>query len=114
MNTALIKLQRKGQMVIPRSLREQVGVSEGALMEVAVVEGGRLLITPQLTIDRAIVSDPKKSRKQALQDLSAVVAGIRQEAKASGMDKLTMKQISAEVEAHRHERSRQKVSRPAK
>ena len=110
MNTALIKLQRKGQMVIPRSLREQVGVSEGALMEVAVVEGGRLLITPQLTIERAIVSDPKKSRKQVLQALSAVVAGIRQEAKANGLDKLTMKQISAEVEAHRRKPRRKKVS----
>jgi AbrB family looped-hinge helix DNA binding protein len=109
MNTALIKLQRKGQMVIPRSLREQVGVSEGALMEVSVVEGGRLLITPQLTIDRAIVSDPKKSRKQALQDLSAVVAGIRQEAKASGLDQLTMKQIGAEVEAHRRKPGRKKA-----
>jgi AbrB family looped-hinge helix DNA binding protein len=114
MNTALIKLQRKGQMVIPRSLREQVGVSEGALMEVSVIEGGRLLITPQLTIDRAIVSDPKKSREQVLLDLSAVVAGIRQEAKAIGLDKLTMKEIGAEVEANRRKRSRQKVSRPAK
>jgi len=46
MDSTLIKLQRKGQMVIPRSLREQVGVSEGTLMEVAVVEGGRFLITP--------------------------------------------------------------------
>jgi AbrB family looped-hinge helix DNA binding protein len=110
MNTALIKLQRKGQMVIPRSLREQVGVSEGALMEVSVVEGGRLLITPQLTIDRAIVSDPKKSRKQALRDLSAVVAGIRQEAKANRLDKLSMKQINAEVEAHRRKTDEKRAS----
>ena len=37
--TSLVKLQRKGQMVIPRSLREEAGVSEGTLI---VVEGGKL------------------------------------------------------------------------
>ena len=114
MNTALIKLQRKGQMVIPRSLREQVGVSEGALMEVAVVEGGRLLITPQITIDRAIVADPKKGRKQLLQELSAVVSGIRREAKALGLEKMTTKEASADVVVYRRKRSKKKASRSSK
>jgi len=114
MNTVLIKLQRKGQMVIPRSLREQVGVSEGALMEVAVVEGGRLLITPQVTLDRAIVTDPKKSRKQLIQALSAAVEGIRREARGSGLDKLTMKQINAEVAASRHNQPKKRVKQPVK
>jgi AbrB family looped-hinge helix DNA binding protein len=114
MNTALIKLQRKGQMVIPRSLREQVGVSEGTLMEVAVVEGGRLLLTPQLTVDRSILAGPKKSRKQLLQQLSAAVAGIRQDAQASALDKVSMKEINAEVAAHRLKRIGKSVKPPAK
>ena len=114
MNTALIKLQRKGQMVIPRSLREQVGVSEGTLMEVAVVEGGRFLITPQVTLDRAIVADPKKSRKQLLQALSAVVDSIRHEAKGSGLAKLTMKQINAEVAASRRNQAKKRAKQPVK
>jgi AbrB family looped-hinge helix DNA binding protein len=114
MNTTLIKLQRKGQMVIPRSLREQVGVSEGTLMEVAVVEGGRFLITPQVTLDRAIVADPKKSRKQLMQALSAAVEGIRQEAKENDLAKLTMKQINAEVAASRRNQAKKRAKQPVK
>ena len=56
MPEALVKLQRKGQMVIPRSLREEVGIAEGTLMKVAVVKGGRFLLTPQITVDRSAVS----------------------------------------------------------
>ena len=114
MNAALIKLQRKGQMVIPRSLREQVGVSEGSLMEVAVIEGGRFLITPQVTLDRAIVTDPKKSRKQLLQALSAAVDGIRQEAKANDLANLTLKQINAEVAAARRNPPSSRAKPPVK
>ena len=41
--------KRKGQMVIPRTLRDEAGVSEGTLMKIAVVEGGQFLITPQVS-----------------------------------------------------------------
>ena len=40
MSQALVKLQRKGQMVIPRSLRDEAGVAEGTLMKVDVVKDG--------------------------------------------------------------------------
>lgn len=52
-------------MVIPRSLREEAGVAEGTLMKVAVVEGDQFLMTPQLAIDRSVLTDSRKSRKQA-------------------------------------------------
>jgi AbrB family looped-hinge helix DNA binding protein len=45
MSQALVKLQSKGQMVIPRSLREEAGIAEGTLMKVAVIEGGQFLVT---------------------------------------------------------------------
>ena len=114
MNSALVKLQRKGQMVIPRSLREQVGVSEGALLEIVVVEGGKLLLTPQVTVDRSILADPKKSRKELLQQLSAVVAGIRQEAQANALDKVSAKEINAQVAAHRRKAVRKRAKPPAR
>jgi hypothetical protein len=53
-------------MVIPRSLREEAGVSEGTLMKVAVMESGQLLLTPQLTIDRSVIVGAPKGRKQLL------------------------------------------------
>src|SRR6266568_1336904 len=103
MPPALVKLQRKGQMVIPRSLREEAGVTEGTLMKVAVVEGGQFLLTPQLTINRSIVTHGRKTRQQAFRELAQVVTEIRQEAKEKGLDTMPMKEINRAVAAARHD-----------
>jgi AbrB family looped-hinge helix DNA binding protein len=100
MSQALVKLQKKGQMVIPRALRDQAGVVEGTLMKISVVEGRRFLITPQFTVDRAIVAAPK-NRKQVLRDLAQVVDELRMEAKEKGIDKMSNREINAAVAAAR-------------
>jgi hypothetical protein len=41
MSSVLVKLQKKGQMVIRRSLCEELGVAEGTLMKVDVIEGSQ-------------------------------------------------------------------------
>jgi antitoxin component of MazEF toxin-antitoxin module len=100
-------------MVIPRNLREEVGVPVGTLMKVAIVEGGQFLLTPQLAINRALVTSPQKNRKQALKELAATVAELRQEAKAKGLDTMSIREINATVAAARP--ARHKISkRPAK
>ena len=93
-------------MVIPRTLREEAGVSEGTLMKVAVVEGGQFLITPQVSIDRSIVTNPRKNRKQAFRDLAQVVAELRQEAKEKGLDTMPMKEINRAVAAARRDQKK--------
>jgi AbrB family looped-hinge helix DNA binding protein len=103
MAQALVKLQRKGQMVIPRSLREEAGVSEGTLMKVSVVEGRRFLLTPQFTIDREIITAPRKNRKEVLKQLTAAVTELRQDAKEKGLDKMPMSEIRAAVTAARRD-----------
>lgn len=90
-------------MVIPRSLREEVGVTEGTLMKVAVVKGGQFLLTPQVTINREIVTAPPKNRKQAFRELAQVVAELRQEAKQKGIDKMSMSEINRAVAAARRD-----------
>jgi AbrB family looped-hinge helix DNA binding protein len=111
MSQALVKLQRKGQMVIPRSLREEAGVAEGTLLKVSVIEGGQFLVTPQVTIDRSVISP--KNRKQLLQELARNVAEIRREAKEKGIDKMSMREINAAVASAR--RAQKKTSkRPGK
>ncbi len=91
-------------MVIPRSLREEAGIVEGTLMKVAVIKGGQVLLTPQFTIDRSIVADaPERNRKQALRDLTQVVAELRQEAREKGLDKMSKREISAAVAAARRD-----------
>ena len=102
-------------MVIPRSLREEAGVSEGTLMKVAVVKGGQILLTPQFTIDRPKISDRGKDRKQVFRELAQIVAEIRQEAKEKGLDKMPMSEINAAVAAARSSALKKKTTkRPAK
>jgi hypothetical protein len=88
-------------MVIPRNLREEAGVSEGALMKVTVVKGGQFLLTPQFTIDRPMISDRRQDGKQVFRELAQIVAEIRQEAKEKGFDKIPKSEINAAVAAAR-------------
>lgn len=91
-------------MVIPRSLREEVGIAEGTLMKVVVIDGGQLLVTPQFTIARSVIADRQnKTRKQTLRELAQVVAGLRQEAKEKGLDKMSRREINAAVAAARRD-----------
>src|SRR5438105_12543496 len=48
----LVKVQHKGQMTIPSSVRSAVGLTQGDLVEVRAV-GKKVVITPQLVIDRS-------------------------------------------------------------
>lgn len=43
-NTKLVKLGRKGQIVIPKTLRDSIGAKKGNLL-LLTVESGQLLIT---------------------------------------------------------------------
>jgi antitoxin component of MazEF toxin-antitoxin module len=85
-------------MVIPRSLREQAGVVEGTLMKVSLLEGRQFLLTPQFTVDRAIIENPRKTRKQLLKELAQTIDEIRQEAKDKGIDKMNKQEITAAVD----------------
>ena len=44
-NTKLVKLGKKGQIVIPKALRESIGIKTGDLLLITA-EANRLLITP--------------------------------------------------------------------
>ena len=77
MSTVFVKLQRKGQMVIPRSLREGAGISEGTLLvelgqvisELRQESKAKGLDTMSMKeINRAVAAarrDMKKTSKQA-------------------------------------------------
>jgi len=101
-------------MVIPRSLRERAGIPEGTLLDVALVEGGNILITPQLTINRAIVTAPRKNRKEILKELAQAVTELRQDAKEKGIDKMPMSEIRAAVTAVRRDLKKKTSKQPTK
>lgn len=113
MSQTFIKLQRKGQMVLPQRLREMAGVAEGTIMKVEILEGPRFLVTPQFTIDRAIVEGPQKNRKKVLKKLAAAVAELRQDAQKKGVDKMPMSEIDRAVASPRRD-LKKTIKRPAK
>ncbi len=102
MSHVLVKLQKKGTMVLPRRLREMAGLTEGTLMKVDVLEGPRFLVTPQVA-DRDLVTSKPKNRKEAFRELAQVVAELRQEAKEKGINKMTKQEIHAAVAAMRRD-----------
>ncbi len=112
MPEALVKLQRKGQMVIPRSLREQAGVAEGTLMKVSVIKGSQFLLTPQVTVDRELLAP--KNRKQAFRELTQVLSELRQEAKEKGIDKMSIQEINRAVASARRDLKKASPKRPRK
>jgi len=60
-----------------------------------------ILVTPQFSINRSMAGNPRKNRKQLLRELAATVAGLRLEAKAVGLDKMSLREINATVAAAR-------------
>jgi AbrB family looped-hinge helix DNA binding protein len=110
---AIVTVKNKYQVVIPQALREELGISRGDVLE-AKVERGRLTYTPKAVIDR-IPADKaererffKKLREQAPDWLKETWAA----SKRRGTDKLTMRQIDAEVSAVRQRRK--KINNPAR
>ena len=49
--TAIVKMQRKGQLTIPSRLRTRLGLADGDLVEAREYRG-RIILTPKLVVDR--------------------------------------------------------------
>jgi len=48
----LVRVQHKGQMTIPRTIRSAVGLAAGDMVDVRAI-GNKIVITPQLVTDRS-------------------------------------------------------------
>jgi len=112
--STLVRLQRKGQMVIPRAVRERAGIPEGTLLDVSLVEGGNILLTPQLTIKRSVVTGAKKGRKALLRELAQAVDELRRDAREKGIDKMPMSEINRAVAAARRDLGKKTTKKPAR
>ena len=86
----IVRIKNKYQVVIPESVRDQIGVEVGDVLE-ARVERGKITFTPKSIVDR----------------VPQVVKNVRAAAKRKGLDKISMEEIDAEVAAVR---SRNKTS----
>lgn len=110
--TTLVKIHKKGQMTLPRNFRTALGVEEGSLIELSL-ENGKAVMSPQVTIDRGIVTSSPKNRKALLKELAAAVAELRQDAKEKGVGKMSKREIDEAVAWARRD-LRKSNKRPAK
>ena len=105
------KLQ-DGQIPLPPRLRTLAGVADGDRLDVTF-DQGRLIVTP----DRLIVREPeKKNRKRLLEKFATALEDVRADAERRGANKLTMRQINADIAAYRREKRQreQAVKQPGR
>jgi bifunctional DNA-binding transcriptional regulator/antitoxin component of YhaV-PrlF toxin-antitoxin module len=95
-------------VVIPQALRQKLGISRGDVLE-AKVERGQLTYTPKVSAVGRIPAD-KAGRERFFKQLPDEAPTWLKEAWAAsrrnGTDKLTMRQINAEVAAVRRQRAK--------
>lgn len=63
---SLLRVKSKGQVTIPSDLREQLELEQGDYLE-AEVRDGRIVLTPKVVLDRAVVA----AIDEGLDDLEA-------------------------------------------
>ncbi|HYW44192.1 MAG TPA: AbrB/MazE/SpoVT family DNA-binding domain-containing protein [Bryobacteraceae bacterium] len=111
---AAVTVKDKYRVVIPRAIREKLGISRGDVLE-AKAERGRLTYTPKAVIDR--IPPGKAARERFFKKLRDEAPDWLKEtwaaSKRRGTDKLTMREINAEVSAVRRRRAK-KNSPPAR
>jgi AbrB family looped-hinge helix DNA binding protein len=109
---ANVTVQNKYQVVIPQAIREQLGISRGDVLE-AKLERGRITYTPKTLIDRIPARKAAQRRllKQLREEAPAWLKETWAASKRRGTDKLTVREINAEISAVRRRRAK-KINQP--
>ena len=98
----VVAVKNKYQVVVPQRLREQLGIRCGDLLE-ARVERGKITYTPKIVLDRSPAGKAQLQQviEQTREDAPEWLKRIWAASQRRGTDKLTMRQIDAEVAAVR-------------
>ena len=106
---AIVAVKNKYQVVIPQAIREELGISQGDVLEAKVGT-----YTPKAVIDGIPAGKAERVRffKKLSEQAPAWLKETWASSKRSGTDKLTMRQIDAEVAAVR--RGSGKSSHPSR
>ena len=105
---AIVTVKDKYQVVIPQALREKLGISRGDVLE-ASVERGRITYTPKAIVDRIPAGKIERERffKQLREQAPAWLKETWAASKRRGTDKITTRQINAEISAVRRRRAKE-------
>jgi AbrB family looped-hinge helix DNA binding protein len=104
---ALVTVKNKYRVVIPQALREKLAITRGDVLE-AKVEGGRITYTPKTVIDRIPAGKIERERffKQLCEQAPNWLKETWTASSRRGTDKLTTRQINAEISAVRRRRAK--------
>lgn len=93
---SIVTVKNKYQVVIPRRLREKLGITRGDILE-AKAERGKITYTPKALLDRDALTGKRAGLLRALRPVQA-------DARKKGLDRLTMSDIDAMIAEVRGER----------
>ena len=113
---AIVIVKNKYQVVIPQAIRQKLGINRGDVLE-AKVERGRLTYTPKTIIDRIPTNKAERERffKQLRAEAPDWLKELWTASKRARLDKMTMREINAEIAANRREkRAKETPKQPAK
>jgi len=105
---AIVTVKDKYQVVIPQALREKLGISRADVLE-AKVERGRITYAPKAVVDRIPAGKIERERffKQIREQAPAWLKETWAASKRRGTDKITTRQINAEISAVRRRRAKE-------
>jgi AbrB family looped-hinge helix DNA binding protein len=104
---AIVTVKNRYQVVIPQAIREKLGIGCGDVLE-ARVDRGRITYTPKAVVDRIPAGKIERERflKQLREQAPAWLKEAWTASSRRGTDKLTMRQINAEISAVRRRRTK--------
>ena len=104
---ALVTVKNKYRVVIPQALREKLAITRGDVLE-AKVEDGRITYPPKTVIDRIPAGKIERERffKQLREQAPNWLKETWTASSRRGTDKLTTRQINAEISAVRRRRAK--------
>ena len=109
---AIVTVKNKYQVVIPKTVRKQLGINRSDVLE-AKVERGKLTYTRKALIDQVIPAgkaETDRFYKRLRAEAPAWLKDIWVASKRVWLDKLTMREINAEISAVR--RSKKQITPP--
>ncbi len=81
-----VEVARRGQITIPKSLREDLGIEEGQKYRVRALEGGVLVLTPQRTRATEALAQIRSALVDQGASLEEMLAELRQMREVAARD----------------------------
>jgi AbrB family looped-hinge helix DNA binding protein len=69
-----VTLTSKGQLTIPRQLRDALGLATGARLQASIDHEGRLVLVPSKYEPEAFPAPPHRARTMSLDDMEQAIA----------------------------------------